>query len=420
MAKTVAGAPCVRKITFARSVTQEPPSPVLTFSATPAAGRMPLGEALAGSIGQAVPELDAYRVEAARGPYADKNGSVSALAAAIRGSHFQETLERVRDVTRPFSPDEYESGSSRIYQYVDYNFMLTRAGRRIPALLPYAGGILTDYDRKAEARPGSNPCILVASPLESLMLATAALRAGGMHAYPSLTVLDGHYCNPSVSVISFHGGTELHLLPFTPRPEPFSSIVLMSDVAMLAAAKAVLAEIKAMHLCASISAAYRPTTPIADSVLDGSLKSIANTLLEAESHWPQAPFVEDAVGFTGIHVYETVLSINKAAAQAMLAHSAGVNPYLLENMFLRSGSAEAAAAAFAHAIHPAGSSADIFRLWALIHDHAAEAARRVSSRLSTCLEKCRQDGPFVLPPDVPGSAARAHPAASLPNTLKQA
>lgn len=420
MTRVIADAPCIRKITFSPQIVPGRSATVLSFSTRPADGTAALAEAQAMCIRRAVPELDAYGVDADRGPYADRHGRISELAGAIRGACLTERLERLRDYTRPFSREECERGTSRIYAHVRYNFLLTRSGRSIPALLPYAGGILADPGRKSESQPSANSGIIVASLLESLMIATAALREAGMHVYPSLAVLDGQCLNPSVSVISLRDTTTMHTIPFTPSAEPFDSIVLLSDTAMMAAARAVLAEIKAMHLCASISDSYAPVGPaLRDSLLEGPLKSMANTLLDAEKHWQGAPFVEEALGFTGTQVYDAVLAANKRAAEGLLASSAGVQEYLLEKALMRSCSAEEAAAHLTTVLQSAGKShpVDMAALWGRLHSHASLAANNITSRLSAYLETGRQEGPFSVPEQAPQPSGRPRKAARLLHML---
>ncbi len=323
MATIVKDAPSVQRLMFGKYVTPTQMghchSPVLSFmressgslvldgEPNRAAGMIPITSAVEERLRSALLGLDTppFSMDAEKGPYADKDGMVQRLAKAVigdAGESRERLIDRAMDLLRPFAGVQAETVAPRTFHDENYNFILSDGYGAIPDVVPYAGEILTRKERRTLNADINAPSIILTSMMEPYVLAAAVLRQAGLAAYPSLAVLPdeqhgGEMYTPVMSIVDITGDVPLQTFALLRSHPDLSSLILMSDAAVMGVLNIIVAETRATHLCVELVEYSKQGVEIEESVVDNQLKRIANALFEGHRLWPGTHFINDAVAF---------------------------------------------------------------------------------------------------------------------------
>jgi hypothetical protein len=164
--------------------------------------------------------------------------------------------------------------------------------------------------------------ITLTNGMESLLLATAALRIQGYNVYPALAVRPGpdnkeQYC-PIMAIIDMTKErplTTFALLRFHPS---MGSIDIISDQAMLGLTHVMRAETRIKHLSILRLEASQGKTTIGLDEIKSRLHGIAESLYECHKIWPGCRFIEDALAFLSHSSLVATEAIKSFETQTML------------------------------------------------------------------------------------------------------
>lgn len=421
-------APSVKRIMFEQYVTPTTmghcESPVLSFSRNvpspmnltdgePAKTRslVPIYPHVEDRLRSALLELDMppYCMEHEKGPYADKAGTVERLTRAVigdAGDNKELILERAIDLLRPFGGLEAECAAPRTFHDKDYNFMLLDGYAAIPDLLPCPGEILTQKERRTVNTDTGAPSIILTSMMEPYVLAASVLRRAGISAYPSLAVLpvEGtgmEMYTPVMSIVDITGDVPLQTFALMRVHPDFSSLILLSDAAVMGVLNAIVAETRANQLCVDMVEYSKAGAELPGSAIENQLKRIANALFEAHKLWPGTYFIEDA---------NAVLSneIAKATAVIGLSEKKGVKCLggLADTLIAMVGSSQTFSEAI-QKIQVTVSEPKIIKkflapILSIAQDTGGAYGNAVLQYLSSCIETDRSWDTFEGNPEQPG------------------
>ncbi|MDD5340401.1 MAG: hypothetical protein PHV13_04070 [Candidatus ainarchaeum sp.] len=416
-AQIVKDAPSVQRLMFGKYVTPTQMghchSPVLSFMRNAsgvntlidgepnrAAGAIPITSAVEERLHSAALDLDTppFSRDAGKGPYADKDGMVQRLARAVisnAGDDRALIIDRVMDLLRPFAGVQAEMLAPRTFHDEEFNFILSDGCAAIPDVLPYAGAILTQRERRTLNDDTGAPSIILTSMMEPYVLAAAVLRQAGLAAYPSLAVLPdeqgGEFYTPVMSIVNVTGEVPLQTFALLRAHPDFSSLILMSDAAVMGVLNIIVAETRAKHLCVDIVEHSKQGLDIQESVVDNQLKRIANALFEGHMLWPGTHFINDAVAFMNNELAKASIITYVSQKEAMEAMGPLCNQ-IAAAVATSQTISEALSRLAAYANSPAGLTIE------QLFEEAVGLATRLSGStltyLSMCVESSRPHDTF--------------------------
>ncbi len=247
----------------------------------------------------AAKELKRHSVPLEEGPYADKNGIVAELAdmllknvateakkhmPASKDGPMLMTFEHIIDL-RPDMGD----GSPRAFPSLfDYD-----EGFLTPDRLPSAGEILSQRRQETNSVTGA-PQTHFVHPMEQYILAVSILRRRGFDAYPAQAVMpfqNGELAHPLIVVVDMAKGNLLTTLDMSREHPRMGAVDILSDVAVIGAMHAMLAEARVRHLNTLIVQLSMEGKSLDMGSLQNQLERIARSLSISAEYWDGNPFI---------------------------------------------------------------------------------------------------------------------------------
>jgi hypothetical protein len=291
------------------SFTSKQPMPELpSEGAQDRSGIVTVAPALIEKIPSSWSALEAHGLPVANGPYADRNGRVKRLSEVLAAGtdDADGLIFRAMDILRPFVNTEMEVQFRRTHTSEEFGFVLMPEYSNLPDVIAPAGALLAAGERKTTIQAISAPALVLTNAFEPYVLATAALRLAGLNAYPALAVLPVEdpqgsrmvqMHTPIVSILNGEEDFPLRTFALMPLHPNFTSVVLLSDEAVMGVINIILAETRLKQLCADMVDHAGGGREIPESLVDNQLKRIANALFTAHGLWPGSYLIGESSAF---------------------------------------------------------------------------------------------------------------------------
>ncbi|MFH1785525.1 MAG: hypothetical protein ABH842_03770 [Candidatus Micrarchaeota archaeon] len=209
-------------------------------------------------------------------------------------------------------PRPFESG---------YHFRLD-SEFHVPDILPTAAVLLNQSERRFGELGSGAELIMQAHITEPYILAVSVLRHFGYDAYPAQAVVPNNAntvrFHPIITVIDQDKEYPLTTFDLLRIHPPMGSIDIISDVAMVGATYAALAEARVRHLTVEMLRQHKEGRELSMDELTNQLRRIADVLFEAHKRWPGCHYISNALVYAFEDFSNTLFTINHANLQAEL------------------------------------------------------------------------------------------------------
>ncbi|MBI5228461.1 hypothetical protein HY988_07760 [Candidatus Micrarchaeota archaeon] len=281
-----------------------------------------------------------------KGPFADQMGVIAnRIPEIVRGRKnlpVGDLIDTVVDSFRPEDPlgEEGAAAFPKIPQNAHYGFTLLRPYRKVPDILPVAGQILTQPERRQRNPMDSSSAIMQVHMMEAYCLATSFLRhyfAQQNHnpsrqVYPAIALsaasnnnfgLLQHFglpffssadrqvfLSPIIALVDLTQQAPMSTFALKRAHPPVGRVDLLSDMAMMGILHIIHAEIKLKLLTDKIAtraydAALNPSATgisedrvVPEEEIERTFRRIAEQIVKAYTYCPElVPFVQNTFHF---------------------------------------------------------------------------------------------------------------------------
>ncbi|VVC04552.1 Uncharacterised protein [Candidatus Bilamarchaeum dharawalense] len=328
---------CCGETGYVMGLGQKPKGARGFLSAVPALGGLAQGDPVYRQLMDTIPNLRKHSLRTEDGPYADVGGAIAlfaeALTEGVPRTDLYAIIERLID-TRPAVMGDLPTGQRIVDLEFEQRFPRTfDCGLQfrldsefpVPDVLTTAGRILTQTERHVTEQGTGADLILQPHSTEPYILAVAVLRHLGYEAYPAQAVIPNDMqtvrFQPIVAVIDFDKEYPLTTFDLLRYHTPMGSVDIVSDVAMLGATFAALAEARVKHLTVEMLLQYKEGKELSFDELQNQLNRVAHALFEAHTRWPGCHYISNTLLYAYEDFANTLFAIDQGKLGTQMAEA---------------------------------------------------------------------------------------------------
>ena len=260
------------------------------------------------------PLLKRHAIPLEEGPYADKDGAMEDLVKDLcEGVSTKiQLIDRMIDVLRPFVATIYEERSPRVHGSENHMFSYNDEFSKIPDVLPTAGEIMTQEDRRIENETFGRELIVLSHVIEPYLLAVSALRRKNLNAYPALAVIPQEpreLYSPLIVLVDLTKEVPMQTFALSREHPSMAAVDILSDTAMLGVTHIVRAEMMVKHLGVEMVMQSKEGRQLSQEEIENQLTRICDALFESHKAWPYNHFVGDVLSVMYKNIGEAMVAV---------------------------------------------------------------------------------------------------------------